>query len=59
MANPMALGYANDTIQGDSPSISYASVYPLGMFLRVIIAQVLIMFVASWKSLSHKELVFV
>lgn len=47
MANPMALGYANDTIQGDSPSISYASVYPLGMFLRVIIAQVLIMFVAS------------
>ena len=47
MANPMALGYANDTIQGDSPSISYASVYPLSMFLRVIIAQVLIMFVAS------------
>ena len=47
MATPMALGYANDTIQGDSPSISYASVYPLGMFLRVIIAQVLIMFVAS------------
>ena len=47
MANPMALGYANDTIQGDSPSSSYASVYPLGMFLRVIIAQVLIMFVAS------------
>ena len=47
MANPMALGYANDTIQGDSPSISYASVYPLGMFLRVIIAQVMIMFVAS------------
>ena len=47
MANPMALGYANDTIPGDSPSISYASVYPLGMFLRVIIAQVLIMFVAS------------
>ena len=44
MANPMALGYANDTIQGDSPSISYASVYPLGMFARVIIAQILVMF---------------
>lgn len=44
MANPMALGYANDTIEGDTPSISYASVYPLGMFLRVIIAQVIIMF---------------
>ena len=44
MANPMALTYANDTIDGDTPSISYATVYPLGMFVRVIIAQVLIMF---------------
>lgn len=44
MANPMALGYANDTIEGDAASVSYASVYPLGMFIRVIIAQVLIMF---------------
>ena len=41
MANPMALGYANDTIQGETPSLSYASVYPLGMFIRVLIAQVL------------------
>lgn len=44
MANPMALGYADDTIKGDTPSISYATVYPLGMFVRVIIAQMLIMF---------------
>lgn len=44
MANPMALGYANDTMKGDSASVSYASVYPLGMFLRVVIAQVIIMF---------------
>ena len=44
MANPMALGYANDTTKGDSSSIAYASVYPLGMFVRVIIAQMLIMF---------------
>ncbi|GAB6950466.1 putative transporter [Hoylesella timonensis 4401737 = DSM 22865 = JCM 15640] len=44
MANPMALAYANDTIDGDTPSISYATVYPIGMFIRVIIAQVLIMF---------------
>lgn len=47
MANPMALGYANDTVKGDTASVSYASVYPLGMFLRVVIAQVLIMFLAS------------
>ncbi len=42
MANPMALGYANDTLNGDTASVSYASVYPLGMFLRVVIAQMLI-----------------
>lgn len=47
MANPMALGYANDTIKGDTASISYASVYPLGMFLRVIIVQILVMFFAT------------
>ncbi len=44
MANPMALGYANDTLQGDTPSVSYAAVYPLGMFVRVIIVQIIIMF---------------
>ena len=44
MANPMALGYANDTIKGETSNISYASVYPLGMFARVIIAQILVMF---------------
>lgn len=44
MANPMALTYANDTIPGDNPSVSYATVYPLCMFLRVIIVQVLLMF---------------
>lgn len=44
MANPMALTYADDTIKGDTPSISYATVYPLSMFVRVIIAQVIIMF---------------
>lgn len=43
MANPMALGYACDTTKGDAASISYASVYPLGMFLRVVIAQILVM----------------
>ena len=44
MANPMALNYANETIDGDNPAVSYATVYPLCMFLRVIIAQVLLMF---------------
>lgn len=44
MANPMALDYANSTIPGDNPSIAYATVYPLSMFLRVILAQVVLMF---------------
>lgn len=43
MANPMALNYANDTIPGDHPSLAYATVYPLCMFLRVIIAQLILM----------------
>ena len=46
MANPMALSYANETIKGDSSSVSYATVYPLSMFIRVIIAQVIVMFFA-------------
>ena len=44
MANPMALAYANDTISGDTPSVSYTTVYPLGMFLRVILIQIMLMF---------------
>ena len=39
MANPMALTYATDNIPGNSSALSYTQVYPLGMFLRVIIAQ--------------------
>ncbi|MDR2117975.1 MAG: putative transporter [Tannerellaceae bacterium] len=42
MANPMALSYANTTIEGDEPSVSYATVYPVSMFLRIITAQLLI-----------------
>lgn len=43
MANPMALNYANDIIPNDNPAVSYATVYPLGMFIRVIIAQLMLM----------------
>ncbi len=42
MANPMALGYANDAVHGDSPSLSYATVYPLCMFVRVVVIQVVL-----------------
>lgn len=43
MANPMALNYANATVDGDQPSVSYATVYPLCMFARVIIAQLILL----------------
>lgn len=43
MANPMALTYANDIVEGDSPSVSYATVYPVAMFSRVIISQILVL----------------
>lgn len=43
MANPMALNYANSTVDGDQPSVSYATVYPLCMFARVIIAQLILL----------------
>jgi len=43
MANPMALNYANTTVEGDEPSVSYATVYPLCMFVRVILAQLILL----------------
>lgn len=43
MANPMALNYANETLPGDNAAVAYATVYPLGMFARVLIAQILVL----------------
>ena len=43
MANPIALNYVNDTLPSDKASVAYATVYPLCMFLRVIIAQIIVM----------------
>lgn len=46
MANPMAMNYSQETTGDDAPAVSYATVYPLTMFARVIIAQVLILIFA-------------
>lgn len=43
MANPIALNYTNDMLPGDDASVSYATVYPLCMFARVILAQLIVM----------------
>jgi putative transport protein len=42
--NPPALAYSNTTAGNDTPTVSYATVYPLTMFLRVLAAQLLILF---------------
>ena len=43
MANPMALNYANDTLKNDAASVAYTTVYPMSMFARVIIVQILLL----------------
>ncbi|MDR2362538.1 MAG: putative transporter [Prevotellaceae bacterium] len=40
--DPPALAYSTATAGNDTPSVSYASVYPLTMFLRIMCAQLLI-----------------
>lgn len=41
--DPPALAYANQTAGNDAPAVAYSTVYPLTMFLRVIMAQILIL----------------
>lgn len=43
MTDPPALSYSNSTAGNDVPAVSYATVYPLTMFLRVITAQLMIL----------------
>lgn len=41
--DPPALAYANKVANNDSPAVAYSTVYPLTMFMRVIVAQILIL----------------
>ncbi len=43
MTDPPALAYANSIAENNAPAVSYSTVYPLTMFLRVIMAQILIL----------------
>lgn len=42
--DPPALAYSNEIAGNDLPSVGYATVYPLTMFLRVLTAQLLVLF---------------
>jgi putative transport protein len=44
--DPPALAFATQYTGSDAPSVSYAAVYPLAMFLRVLCAQAMIMLLA-------------
>lgn len=44
--DPPALAYSTETAGNDVPAVGYATVYPLTMFLRVLTAQLLILFLA-------------
>lgn len=41
--DPPALAYANAVSPSDHPAVAYATVYPLIMFLRVLMAQILVL----------------
>ena len=43
MTSPATLAYANEMSENDIPSVSYATVYPLTMFMRVLVAQLMIL----------------
>ena len=42
--DPPALAYSSAIAENDAPAVAYAAVYPLTMFLRVLCAQLLILF---------------
>lgn len=44
MANPFALDYAVEVTQSRTSSVAYATVYPVAMFIRIISAQILLLF---------------
>lgn len=41
--DPPALAYGNKIANNDQPAVAYSTVYPLTMFMRVIVAQVMIL----------------
>lgn len=43
MTDPPALAYSNSICGNDQASVAYSTVYPLTMFLRVLIAQIMVL----------------
>lgn len=47
MTDPPALAFANMFNKSDAPSVAYATVYPLTMLLRIVLAQLLVLLFAG------------
>ena len=45
--DPPALAYANQTVSNNAPAVGYSTVYPVTMFLRILTAQLIVLFLAS------------
>ena len=45
--DPPALAYANQISGNDAPAVGYSTVYPFTMFLRILAAQLLVLFLAG------------
>jgi putative transport protein len=43
MTDPPALAFANAVTNSDAPSVSYATVYPLTMLMRILVVQILLL----------------
>ncbi|MCF0159424.1 MAG: putative transporter [Bacteroidaceae bacterium] len=42
--NPSALAFSNQVAGNDAPAVAYSTVYPLTMFLRILTAQLIVLF---------------
>ena len=42
--DPPALAYANSVCSKEAPAVGYSTVYPLSMFLRILTAQIIVLF---------------
>ena len=42
--DPPALAFANATAGNNAPAVGYSTVYPLSMFLRILMAQLVLIF---------------
>ena len=46
--DPPALAYANSICSKEAPAVGYSTVYPLAMFLRILTAQIVVLFFCGW-----------